>query len=75
MANRLTEVKAGARRRLPRDNTGNPTARRLRPGMTECMMVIRDIQGLRHPVAVILMERALTKAELLRGSSRIWPMQ
>ena len=64
MANRLAEVKAGARRRLLRDNAGNPTARRLRPGLRECRMVVQDVQSLRHPVAVILMGRALAKAEL-----------
>ena len=61
---RLTEVETEARRRLRNNNANKPTARRLRPGLRECQMVVPDIPSLRHPVAVILMGRALATAKL-----------
>ena len=63
---RLTEVKARARRRLRNNNANKPTARRLRPGVRECRKVAPDSPSLKHPVVrtVILMERALAKANL-----------
>jgi hypothetical protein len=64
VANRLAEVKARARRRLQNNNADDPTARRLRPGLRECQMVVPDSPSLKHPVAVILMERALAKVNL-----------